>query len=173
MESLGRGNGRRLIAPASFRPDQALLQKYAEQANGQAGLIALRNAGVVGIRSELQRIRTTFGRATHELGQNLGRGVEKDWDQLDHVNFLTYQRIADLASIEIWRRARGGDQSEAGLQFVMTETYIRYVPELHLGALIENPDIPHCLGHQTISSSSSPRKRGRSRFYGRDAQPML
>ncbi len=66
VESVGREMDRGYIAPASFQPDQALLQKYAEQvakgigANGQAGLIALRNAGVVGIRSELQRVRTTL-----------------------------------------------------------------------------------------------------------------
>ncbi|WP_407194550.1 hypothetical protein [Bradyrhizobium sp. STM 3566] len=60
MESLGRKMDGGYIAPATIQPDQALLQKYAEQANGQAGLIALRNAGVVRIRSELQRVRTTF-----------------------------------------------------------------------------------------------------------------
>ncbi|WP_081494591.1 thioesterase family protein [Bradyrhizobium yuanmingense] len=64
--------------------------------------------------------------------------VEKDWlDKLDHVNFLSYQRIADLASIEIWRRARGSGRSEPDLQFVMTETYVRYVRELRLGARVE------------------------------------
>ncbi|MCK1335145.1 acyl-CoA thioesterase [Bradyrhizobium sp. 38] len=63
--------------------------------------------------------------------------VEKDWlDKLDHVNFLTYQRIADLASLEIWRRAKGvGSESE--IQFVMTETYVRYIRELRLGDPVE------------------------------------
>jgi len=74
VESLGREMDRGYIAPASFQPDQALLQKYAEQVakgigvNGQAGLIALRNAGVVGIRCELQRVRTSLAGSEHELG---------------------------------------------------------------------------------------------------------
>lgn len=64
--------------------------------------------------------------------------VEKDWlDELDHVNFLTYQRIADLASMEIWRCAREGDASASHLEFVMTETHVRYLRELRLGALVE------------------------------------
>lgn len=63
--------------------------------------------------------------------------VEKDWlDKLDHVNFLTYQRIADLASMEIWRRAKDAGP-ERELQFVMTETYVRYIRELRLGASVE------------------------------------
>lgn len=71
--------------------------------------------------------------------------VDKDWlDKLDHVNFLTYQRIADLASIEVWRRA-----SEPNLQFVMTETYVRYIRELRLGASV---DI-----HTTLISSDTKR----------------
>lgn len=53
-------------------------------------------------------------------------------DKLDHVNFLTYQRIADLASLEIWQRANGV-VSESEIQFVMTETYVRYIRELRLG----------------------------------------
>ncbi|WP_271619785.1 thioesterase family protein [Bradyrhizobium sp. CCBAU 51745] len=64
--------------------------------------------------------------------------VEKDWlDQLDHVNFLTYQRIADLASGEIWRRAEGSAESSPDLQFVMTETHVCYTRELRLGAPVE------------------------------------
>lgn len=63
--------------------------------------------------------------------------VEKDWlDKLDHVNFLTYQRIADLASAEIWRRAKGEVASAPDLKFVMTETYVRYLRELRLGASV-------------------------------------
>ncbi|MCK1615974.1 thioesterase family protein [Bradyrhizobium sp. 159] len=64
--------------------------------------------------------------------------VDKEWlDKLDHVNFLTYQRIADLASIEVWRRAKRDCASGQDLQFVMTETYVRYVRELRLGASID------------------------------------
>ncbi|MFB6453397.1 thioesterase family protein [Bradyrhizobium tunisiense] len=61
--------------------------------------------------------------------------IEKDWlDKLDHVNFLIYQRIADFASVEVWRRAKAGVASESNLQFVMTETYVRYLRELRLDA---------------------------------------
>lgn len=61
------------IAPANFQPDRALMQTYAEQvangigAKGQARLMALRNAGVVGIRSVLQRVRTDLARTEHDL----------------------------------------------------------------------------------------------------------
>ncbi|MCK1335144.1 L-carnitine dehydrogenase [Bradyrhizobium sp. 38] len=64
VESLGREMDSGYIAPSSFQPDPALMQIYAEKvangigANGQAGLMALRNAGVVGIRSALERVRT-------------------------------------------------------------------------------------------------------------------
>lgn len=64
--------------------------------------------------------------------------VEKDWlDTLDHVNFLTYQRVADLGSIELWRQAKEGVASEPNLQLVMVETYVRYLRELRLGAPVE------------------------------------
>lgn len=67
----------------------------------------------------------------------LWRGeVAPDWlDELDHVNFLQYQRIADLASLEIWRRA--GEASASRLEFVMTETHVRYSRELRLGMRVE------------------------------------
>lgn len=64
VESLGREMDSGYVAPTSFQPDRALMQIYAEKvangigANGQAGLMALRNAGVVGIRSALKRVRT-------------------------------------------------------------------------------------------------------------------
>lgn len=66
VESIGRDMDG-YLAPASFQPDQALLRAYAEQvsngigANGQAGLMALRNAGVVGIRSALARVKAGLG----------------------------------------------------------------------------------------------------------------
>lgn len=64
--------------------------------------------------------------------------VEREWlDELDHVNFLTYQRIADEASIAVWKDAKGEDDSSAVLEFVMTETYVRYIRELRLGSEIE------------------------------------
>ncbi|MGY3238261.1 acyl-CoA thioester hydrolase [Bradyrhizobium sp. USDA 4472] len=64
--------------------------------------------------------------------------VKKDWlDQLEHVNFLTYQRIADLASGEIWRRAKDNSGLALGVQFVLTETHVCYIRELRLGAPVE------------------------------------
>ncbi|WFU80530.1 thioesterase family protein [Bradyrhizobium sp. CIAT3101] len=63
--------------------------------------------------------------------------VDKDWlDKLDHVNFLTYQRIADLASMEVWRRAKHDFAPGSDLQFVLTETNVRYVRELRLGVTV-------------------------------------
>ncbi|WP_407193151.1 3-hydroxyacyl-CoA dehydrogenase NAD-binding domain-containing protein [Bradyrhizobium sp. STM 3566] len=66
VESIGRDMDG-YLAPASFQPDQELLRTYAEKvavgigANGQAGLMALRNAGVVGIRSALTRAKAGLG----------------------------------------------------------------------------------------------------------------
>ncbi|MGY3078163.1 acyl-CoA thioester hydrolase [Bradyrhizobium sp. LM6.10] len=63
--------------------------------------------------------------------------ADEGWlDKLDHVNFLTFQRIADLASVEVWRRAKHDLGSEPNLHFVMTETYVRYIRELRLGASV-------------------------------------
>ncbi|MBB4232605.1 acyl-CoA thioesterase [Rhizobium mongolense] len=62
--------------------------------------------------------------------------VDRDWiDELDHVNFLQYQRVADLASLDIWKNARG--KQAGSLEFVMTETHVRYVRELRLGMPVE------------------------------------
>ncbi|PDT78665.1 thioesterase family protein [Sinorhizobium sp. BJ1] len=62
--------------------------------------------------------------------------VGHDWiDELDHVNFLQYQRVADLASLDIWKNAKG--EQAGSLQFVMTETYVRYARELRLGMPVE------------------------------------
>ena len=62
--------------------------------------------------------------------------VEPGWiDELDHVNFLQYQQVADLASLDIWDRAKGGQAG--GPEFIMTETYVRYLRELRLGMPVE------------------------------------
>ncbi|WFU51655.1 acyl-CoA thioesterase [Sinorhizobium terangae] len=62
--------------------------------------------------------------------------VERDWiDELDHVNFLQYQRVADMASLDIWKRAN--DSLASKLEFVMTETHVRYLRELRLGMSVE------------------------------------
>ncbi|KUM25074.1 hypothetical protein AU467_27765 [Mesorhizobium loti] len=64
--------------------------------------------------------------------------VTKDWlDELDHVNFLTYQSVAGLAGVEIWRRAQMDATSAAHLSFVITETHVCYLRELQLGAPVE------------------------------------
>lgn len=64
--------------------------------------------------------------------------VERDWlDELDHVNFLTYQRIADEASLAVWKDAKGAAPTAPALEFVITETYVRYLNELRLGAAVE------------------------------------
>ncbi|KUM25075.1 hypothetical protein AU467_27770 [Mesorhizobium loti] len=68
MESLGRDmDGGCYMAPSSFQPDRDLMLAYAEQilngigANGQTGLMALRDTGVVGIRGALKRVRENLG----------------------------------------------------------------------------------------------------------------
>ena len=62
--------------------------------------------------------------------------VAGDWiDDLGHVGFLRYQQLADLASLEIWRRAKGPTPNT--LEFVMTETHVRYISELRLGMPVE------------------------------------
>ncbi len=64
--------------------------------------------------------------------------VTPDWlDELDHVNFLTYQRIADEASMSVWRSAKGAGATGHLLEYVITETYVRYLSELRLGASVE------------------------------------
>lgn len=64
--------------------------------------------------------------------------VEREWlDELDHVNFLTYQRISDEASIAVWNDAKGEDDSSVVLEFVITETYVRYIRELRLGSEVK------------------------------------
>ncbi|TIN32172.1 MAG: L-carnitine dehydrogenase [Mesorhizobium sp.] len=55
----------RYLAPPDFQPDRQLMRAYGEEvlkgigANGQAELMELRDAGVVAIRSALQRARKT------------------------------------------------------------------------------------------------------------------
>ena len=62
--------------------------------------------------------------------------VDADWiDELGHVGFLHHQRIADIAALDIWRRAKG--ESQPAVEFVMTETHVRYIRELHLGMAVE------------------------------------
>jgi acyl-CoA thioesterase FadM len=58
--------------------------------------------------------------------------VEAGWlDEYDHVNFLEYQRVADLASTSFWNMAMQTAQTKG--DFVIVETYVRYLNELRLG----------------------------------------
>ncbi|MGY3238260.1 carnitine 3-dehydrogenase [Bradyrhizobium sp. USDA 4472] len=72
VESIGRDLDS-YTAPSDFKPGEALLQAYAEEvsngigAKGQAGLMALRNAGVVSIRSALERVRASLAGAKHGM----------------------------------------------------------------------------------------------------------
>jgi len=61
--------------------------------------------------------------------------VQQNWiDALGHVNFLDYQRIADLASERLWLAAGGPPLNEnTALSFVVIETHVHYRRELRLG----------------------------------------
>ena len=61
--------------------------------------------------------------------------VQADWlDELDHMNFLQYQRVADQATGLFWAEIGGEEPSaEARLAFVIVETHVRYQHELRLG----------------------------------------
>ncbi|WP_027229601.1 thioesterase family protein [Phyllobacterium sp. UNC302MFCol5.2] len=62
--------------------------------------------------------------------------VDQSWiDELDHVNFLEYQRVADHASLAVWKQLKGTLDSK--LEFVMLETYVRYRQELRLGMAVD------------------------------------
>ncbi|MGY4362900.1 carnitine 3-dehydrogenase [Bradyrhizobium sp. i1.3.1] len=69
VDGLAREMESGYMAPASFQPDRELMRAYAEQvvssigANGQARLMALRDAGIVGIRGALQRVRADLDRS--------------------------------------------------------------------------------------------------------------
>ncbi|RZF23934.1 acyl-CoA thioesterase [Paraburkholderia sp. UYCP14C] len=65
--------------------------------------------------------------------------VAGDWiDELGHVNFLSYQKVADDAAMSLWKAANGGRDrvGRLGHEFVMLETHVRYLSELHLGAAV-------------------------------------
>ncbi|KRP93403.1 hypothetical protein AOQ73_24315 [Bradyrhizobium pachyrhizi] len=66
VQGLAREMESGYMAPASFQPDRELMQAYAEQvantigADGQERLMALRDVGIVGIRSVLQRVKANL-----------------------------------------------------------------------------------------------------------------
>lgn len=61
--------------------------------------------------------------------------VAEDWiDSLGHVNFLHYQRIADLAADRFWLELGGRPPApNGGLTYVIVETHVHYLRELRLG----------------------------------------
>lgn len=68
-------------------------------------------------------------------GERLYSAVVQDsWiDALGHVNFLDYQRIADLAGERFWEAAGGQPPSSGALTFVIVQTHVHYLRELRLG----------------------------------------
>lgn len=67
VQGLAREMESGYMAPPSFEPDRELMRTYADKvlssigADGQTKLMALRDAGIVGIRSALQRVREERG----------------------------------------------------------------------------------------------------------------
>lgn len=62
--------------------------------------------------------------------------VEAGWlDSLGHVNFLEYQRVADLATDALWLELCGGVDTVArdGAVFAFVDLQVRYQRELMLG----------------------------------------
>jgi acyl-CoA thioesterase FadM len=64
-----------------------------------------------------------------------------DWvDELDHMNFLEYQRVADLATGKFFELLSGQPGSAwvpgSGFDAVIVETHVRYLRELRLAAPI-------------------------------------
>ncbi len=68
-------------------------------------------------------------------GERLYSAVVQDsWiDALGHVNFLDYQRIADLASERLWLAVGGQPPTSGALTFVIVQTHVHYLRELRLG----------------------------------------
>jgi acyl-CoA thioesterase FadM len=65
--------------------------------------------------------------------------VVEDWvDELDHMNFLEYQRVADLATGRFFELLSGVPGSSwvpgSGFDAVVVETRVRYLRELRLGS---------------------------------------
>lgn len=73
------------------------------------------------------------------LAVHAGRASPAQVDELGHMNFLEYQREADVATMAAWRALNGGREARdrAGLEFVTVETLVRYVGELREGEAFE------------------------------------
>lgn len=62
--------------------------------------------------------------------------VEPGWlDYLGHVNYLQYQRVADLATDALWIELSGGrdETARAGAEYAMVDLQVRYRRELAAG----------------------------------------
>lgn len=72
-------------------------------------------------------------------GERLYSAVVQDsWiDALGHVNFLDYQRIADLASERLWLAIGGPPPERGGLTYVIVQTHAHYLRELRLGDAVD------------------------------------
>ncbi|TPL43514.1 thioesterase family protein [Mesorhizobium sp. B2-4-6] len=65
--------------------------------------------------------------------------VESDWlDELDHVNFLAYQRVAEKGGEVFWTAVSGGlgFKERHGTEYVLLEIHVRYLGELRLGEVV-------------------------------------
>jgi len=66
--------------------------------------------------------------------------VEPGWlDYLGHVNYLEYQRVADLATDALWLELSGGRDLAArqGAEYAIVDLQVRYHRELGLGDRIQ------------------------------------
>jgi carnitine 3-dehydrogenase len=67
VQAIAREINGGFVAPPSFAPNDELMQAYAQEvvstigANGQSGLMDLRNAGIVGVRGVLERVKDELG----------------------------------------------------------------------------------------------------------------
>lgn len=87
--------------------------------------------------------------------------VDREWlDELDHVNFLAYQRIAEKGGEAFWVAVSDGRSfaEREGIEYVMLETNVRYLGELRLGdtvkvetALLAHDDKRYQLMHRIRS----------------------
>ncbi len=74
-----------------------------------------------------------FGRLMFEAD------VAPSWlDELDHVNFLQHQRVADRATEMLWDRVGGPPfAADAAISLVMVDVHARYFREIRLGDRVQ------------------------------------
>lgn len=62
--------------------------------------------------------------------------VKAEWiDEFGHMNYLDYQRLADVATMAFWDEMNGGrGQAErGGWEFAIVDVHARYLREVRLG----------------------------------------